>query len=560
MKVLCGILICVASLLFVRCTSAPVAGGTTDTGNARVSAVIFTDAGVPAAGATVTICPEGYIASIGTDSAEVRETSVRTLETDAEGMFRIDTIADGNYIIEVNDGVAEAVLIHCGLSDSGDAELEITDTMRLYATVDGNAGVVNDETLQRFCVVHDLDRVVPVYPDGMFLIDDLPPGQYHLSIVAAEPSWQTVEFDSVDAQSDDTVSVTTADTTVPVYPGSRMIVFNTAAGGAGVDDTVFGFPVLVRLSDANFPFDSVDTDSGAIRFVKQNGTVVPFSVESWEAGAAAIWVLLDTLFGNDSTQHILLQWGASIVDSAKSDSPVFDTSLGFLAGYHLGGSLTDVTVNEFDGIDSGTTDAPDGIIGRGRSFNGSSQFFSVRGLPDRINGTFSFWFRPRATFNAQSTPTQGIWGKYISDGTDYSISLRSSDYYTGLPTNSYGSLVAKLEDQDTGYYLASTEISFSAGEWYHVACIWNEESGNRLYVNGELAEESSLVIPVHGDAPDEIGRCRYDTKNIPYGPILYFRGTLDEVRFETASRDSAWIRLCYVNQRTDDALVRVLEP
>ncbi len=560
MKVLCGILICVAVSLLFRCTSAPVAGGTTDTGNARVSAVIFTDEGVPAVGATVTICPEGYVAAIGPDSAQVREVSVRILETDAEGMFRIDTIADGNYVIEVNDGVAEAVLIQCVLSDSNDGEQVINDTMRLYATVDGNAGVVDDATLKRYCVVHDLDRRVPVDQDGTFLFDDLPPGRYHLSIIATEASWQTVEFDSVDVHSDDTVSVRVADTTVPVYQGSRTIVFTTTAEGAGVDDTVYGFPALVRLSDANFPFDSVDADSGTIRFVKQNGTVVPFSVESWDAGAAAIWVLLDTLFGNDSSQSIILQWGASIADSVKSDSPVFDTALGFLAGYHLGGSLTDMTVNGFDGVDSGSTDATDGIIGRGRSFNGLSQFFSVKGLPERKNGTFSFWFRPRATFNAQSTSTQGIWGKYISDGTDYSISLRGSDYYTGLSTNVYGTLVAKLEDQDTGYYLSSTGNSFSAGEWYHVACIWSEETGNRLYVNGELAEESSLAISVHGDAPDEIGRCRYDTKNIPFGPILYFDGTLDEIRFETTGRDSAWVRLCYVNQRADDVLVRVLEP
>jgi hypothetical protein len=41
------------------------------------------------------------------------------------------------------------------------------------------------------------------------------------------------------------------------------------------------------------------------------------------------------------------------------------------------------------------------------------------------------------------------------------------------------------------------------------------------------------------------------TGNFPY----YFKGMLDEVRISSGACSADWIRLCYMNQKSDDALV-----
>ena len=43
---------------------------------------------------------------------------------------------------------------------------------------------------------------------------------------------------------------------------------------------------------------------------------------------------------------------------------------------------------------------------------------------------------------------------------------------------------------------------------------------------------------------------------IPYGEgWCYFRGKIDEVRVMNAAVNADWIKLCYMNQKAEDALV-----
>lgn len=40
------------------------------------------------------------------------------------------------------------------------------------------------------------------------------------------------------------------------------------------------------------------------------------------------------------------------------------------------------------------------------------------------------------------------------------------------------------------------------------------------------------------------------------GPGHYFNGKIDEVRISSVSLSAAWIKLCYMNQKTQDALIQ----
>lgn len=550
----------VTTLACLCCVSPNAGGGTTDTGNAKVAAVIYTANGARAAHTAVTICPAGYHSGVAADSIEKRQLYVRSIVTDDTGYFEIDTIESGEYSIEINDGVANAVLLKVSISSAMDSMVALEDTLRPYAAIKGSVGNPDDSTIIRYLVTYGMERRIPVTHNGAFLLDNLPAGTYHCRVVADQTPWLPLDFDSVHVKASEMTIIAIPDTFEPADSIYRAeIVLNTALSGAGVAGDVYGFPVLLRLTGSNFSFGEAQEDGSDIRFVKQDGVPLAFAFESWDAVryTATVWVRVDTVFGNNESQSILMLWGGTDTVPKEDGSTVFDTTDGFLASYHLDGTLNDATLHGFNGIDNGSVDAPGGIIGRARSFNGISQYFSIGDLPDRKRGTISCWFQPKATVNSSTAKTQGIWGKRDSDSLNFSLSLTGTDFYTGTTLTTNGRVVSKLEIPGSGHYVASTTGTFAAGKWYFAA--WScGDGGDSLYIDGVLEASNPKNLTLSGYANEEIGRCSYDTKNIgPYGGVLYFGGMLDEFRIDNTCRDAAWIRLCFMNQRSDDRLVNV---
>lgn len=543
------ILLC--AVFFLRCTLSPTAGGTTDTGNARVAATIYTSDGDPAAGVPVTVCPTGYISEISPDADRFQY--VKIFETDDSGRFSIDSIDIGSYTIEVNDGESGAVLLSITLSDDEDSSLILEDTLFPFATVEGSIELHGDTTFSRYVVIYGLDRLVPVSEDGTFMIGDIPAGTFHLKIISDDESWETVEFDSVSVAAGSVARITNRDTTC------AKIMLNTSSTGADVPEDVYSFPVLLRLTGDNFNFDETESGGSDLRCLKSDSTPLPFEIELWDSKAesALLWVLVDTVYGGNDSQFFIMQWGDTVGTRISGDRTVFDADNGFIATYHLGGTLDDASSNGFDGTDNESVDTDGGIIGRARSFNGSSQFFTIGSLPERESGSISFWFRLKQPFGSSTGPAQGIWGSYVSDNTNCNISLMGTQYYSGLDRTHWGSLITKLEQDGTGYYLSTSTNAYDADTWYHITWTWGNGNGS-IYLNGSLEATTPTTIGISETGTEEIGRTKYDTDNIPGGGPLYFSGTLDEFRIDNTIRSSGWVRLCFVNQREEDGLVTVL--
>jgi len=542
----------IATLLFMTCTSSiGTGGGTTDTGNAKVAAIIHTTEGERAVAAEVTVCPANYIPSADPDPDDGEKTSVLTTFTDDTGYFHIDTIDPGLYSIEINDGNSGALLLSVSVAPDTDTTVTFSDTLHSYSTLEGDAGATDDTTMTRYLVLYGLRRRIPIDRDGKFIVDDLPPGSFHCRIIADKEEWTPVDFENVVTYSDSTVTISINDTGDSLID-TLAITLNTTESGADVAGDVYGFPILLRLSQEHLLSTANNDD---IRFLKQDGTALPFEIELWDAieREALVWVRIDTVFGNDSTQSFLMLQG-DVEDIALAERPVFDTADGFTGSYHLNGSLGDATVNGFDGVDHGTKECDDGIVGRARKFNGSSHYFSLGDLPDRESGTISCWLRPAVTINTSTATTQGIWGKMDAGNNNFNMSLQGYDFYAG--SGSAGKLITKLEDTDSGYYLASATAEFIADKWYHVAWCWGD-GGDSLYINGVLESSGTNSVTLAGSAPEEVGRCSFDSDNISGGGPLYFNGTLDEFRIDHFCRNSHWIRLCCMNQLPQSSLVTV---
>jgi hypothetical protein len=87
----------------------------------------------------------------------------------------------------------------------------------------------------------------------------------------------------------------------------------------------------------------------------------------------------------------------------------------------------------------------------------------------------------------------------------------------------------------------------TTGTWYYLTATF-DGTVIRLYKNGSEASVSNpiTVIPRTNAKPLVFGKS--DT-----GPFVY--GIMDEIRIEGVARSADWIRLCYMNQRSDDKLV-----
>lgn len=61
-----------------------------------------------------------------------------------------------------------------------------------------------------------------------------------------------------------------------------------------------------RLNQSNFNFSEALGSGENIRFSKADGTHLYYQIERWDSlsGEAQVWVRVDTVYGNNSTQYI----------------------------------------------------------------------------------------------------------------------------------------------------------------------------------------------------------------------------------------------------------------
>jgi hypothetical protein len=393
-----------------------------------------------------------------------------------------------------------------------------------------------------------------VSTDGSFTVNDLPDGRFDLLIVSDKEDWVPCKIDSVVFSSGETVSIPFAG-----WNNSCIISLNTTSSGADVKGDVYNFPVLIRLSESKFDFNSSTADGSDCIFIDSQNRRLSYEIEQWDITRkiASIWVSLDTIYGNSDTQTITMLWGNPNNVLMPNHFPVFDSSYGFLGCYHFNENLKNAAVNNYNGIDSGSIDTSEGIIGHARFFNGFSSFFRIEGLPERSNGTISCWFKLVYNIDQYNSKTQGIWGKKTADDHDFTLSFQGLDFYPG--TEVAGNLITKMEDPDGGEYLASKTSYFFGSIWYFVTWSWGEGS-NSLYINGILENSIPEYHAISGEADDEVGRSPYDASNIQYGVPGYFYGTLDEFRIENKARNADWVKLSYMNQRPDQKLITIIKP
>jgi hypothetical protein len=360
---------------------------------------------------------------------------------------------------------------------------------------------------------------------------------------AADASFPVMLQDSVEAATGETVYVAP-------HLGKRHveIVLNTTATGADVGENVGAFPLVLRLAQLGVPVAELSDNGADLAVTGKNFVPLPFEIESWDGDAAeaVIWVLVDTIYGNSDRQSLFLFWGGGSFQRPAPSGPVFDTANGCAAVWHLNNRCIDATVNERDGTSVGAVADTAGILGGAQRFYGGDYFLidGLLGMPASV--TLSAW---------------GLLDKPDSDGGEIvsvgDVVLIRMDDSWGDGKGCQGSFFSEPNfdnDSLTHEYIASRKFLAGTG-WHHFTYVVDGDAlVHRLYIDGELSGEAVMSVPVLWEGVGSstvIGRHGNEKK------ARNFTGAIDEVCVANVPRTAAWIKLCYMNQKTDSRLVAV---
>jgi len=528
----------IAFALMLSCSSAPIdlAGGSTSTPNEVVMGSAVLPTGAPAARTIVQLVPASF-AAIG----EADPSLLATDTTDETGAYRFFHVDTGMYNIEaVNIDTRTRALV-TGINVD-------TDTVRASSAVLSPAGRIqiivspSFDPLSGYLFISGTTNAVVI--DGIrdtLILDSVPEGTLSgVNYATAGESGSTVLRYNVPVLSGETVTISN-----PIWKFSRRLYLNTSMDAAAITETILNFPVCIRLTSKNFTFSQAQTNGADIRFSKSDNTPLAYEIERWDAanGKAEIWVKVDTVYGNDSMQNILMYWGNPDAPESSNGATVFDTSSGFGGVWHLGetpsgsASIMDQSDNHYNGTPLGDFTASslvDGSIGKGLYFNGIDNIIPIgQGVKKGPVFTLEAWVF--TTLNENQ--------RFIHDPNGYSL------WYDKQKSG----LRMEFRDKTTTWHGipqdGGTPQPLSMGTWCYVAGSFDGVK-MRLYVNGALAATSDSITALASPPTS--------TDSLLIGGTWsgdHVQGVLDEIRMHYTQRSNDWIKLCYMNQRTDDKFV-----
>jgi hypothetical protein len=542
-KVLLSILLCILPV----CTTSTLSTGPgtgTETTNGITASIRYLDGRV-AANIPVRIYPADYVK----DTNSTLPKPHREIMTDKNGTVVIDSLECGLYSVDIRNGKGEAALLKCEVIDDSLKDYGIVfldQQSEIKGIIDTSA---IDDSTDVYIQLYGLDVLKRVNKQSdTFKIDSIPAGTYTIKVVTSEPLQLHEIINNVTVLPNKTnILDTIVIKNKTQWLNSRRIFLNTTDSGAHVAVSITHFPVLVRLSSSNFDFSTANSDGSDIFFVKSDNTPMPYQIERWDHNlqVAEIWVKVDTIYGNNKTQYFTMLWGnPDIPKTSANSSLVFDTTLGIQASWHMESTdstlLADATGNRFDAKCYGLSMSSfvDGLIGQGCRFDGATNYAVVS---NSASGKLNFAQDERYTISA--------WVCAEKLDNDLHSVVSKGNHQYGLQLSKENTWRFYEYHQKSGWQCSDAPAIEK--KWQFVVCV-RDRSKQRIYVDGILVSDVIIL--------NESTDGRSTTDNICIGKrsgctTQWFNGIIDEMRIYSWPNSINWIRLCYMNQRSDDKLV-----
>jgi hypothetical protein len=524
--------------LVSACNTMQMAGGGSDT---EVSGRIIARSGAGAAGTIVAIIDTSFDAATDAGLAENRFDTA-----DGQGGYHFNNLQAGVYNIWARDPVDSTQILINDVMVIAEKKIRLDDRMlKPAATV---RFPLPDSLFVQPGPISVPGTILWTFTDGT--------GKTAGFTGVPQGVLSTIRFRKI--QSDHPVNLFThvvidsaglfvLDPYVAWQHAARVTLI-TSASGTALADTLFGFPLLVRLTAASIDFSQAKKEGEDLRFVRDDNVAIPFEIEDWDSvkSTAAVWVRVDTVPGNSTVTVGRMLWGNPSGKKASRPATVFDTAGGFRGVWHLDESglnaKLDATANAFSGTPVAMTGSSDvaGVIARAHDFNGSSNCVTV------LNARQS-----TLDVQADSSYTVSAWvyARNIQPDNRVMVSKGSAQYGLMMNEQNQWEFYAGLR----GYGVDTTTVSPAAIN------VWTYLTGVRrgmkqyLYVDGVLADSTAFAGSVSATLSNNfydfvIGR-QSDEE------LQWFNGLIDEVRVENRARSPSWIRLCAENQKVGQIVV-----
>jgi hypothetical protein len=527
-----------------------LAGAGVETTNGCVVGLLVQENGVPDSNVLVMLFPAEY-------DPLTTANPVPFATADEAGRFEFNRIKTGTYTVVAAHAVLGTKAATYKIQVAADTVRLATDTMRL-------PGSIKIKIPERFDMVNGnfyipgtgLIVSLNKASGGSVIIDSVPagkiPGIYY--IVKSSSAAPQVLIDGVIVPSGGTITIA-----FPEWAFSRRITLNTTSSGAGISSAIIDFPVLIRIDQTNFNFSEAKADGSDLRFAKSDGSPIPFEIERWNgvAQAAEVWVKVDTVRGNDSSQAIIMYWGNPAATSESSGPAVFDSSSGFEGVWHLSetsGTLArDASHNGFTGTyKGGLPRGEPGPLGISQDIaRMDTDYVNIGNVlnPGMKNFAFGVWLK-RSTLGTQQAFIAKTNGNAPSAAYGYLFNFDSDNLphlYMATGSGSWGG---------DSTFDVKTDLAITDSTTWHYVFIVIDRSDNalcKMYLDGidrtgHIGGNITHISAVSNALNLHIGTESDDNCS--------FSGSIGEVTVAFTVRSADWVKLSYMNQKEQDALVK----
>jgi hypothetical protein len=538
-------LVGVAALLAVQCTvSTRVAETPADDFPNAIAGLATDENGSPVAGASVYIRASDFI---GDTALAGGQAPAPDAVTGPDGQYYFDSLPNGRYLVEIARDTLGAAVI-CTLQATAKTKHTLKNqSLKPVGFINGTVRYTGATPV--YVRTFGLLRAARIDPvSGAFLLPRVPQGNFSLLYSAFSDAVPPVDVADVQV---DPGFPTHVDTMVlqmfdeedySQWPYSRTVHLVTTPSGADVAATVTNFPVLVRLDQSAIAFGQTQPDGKDVRFAKPNGRHLRYEIERWDAVArmAAVWVNVDTIYGN-ATTDIIMYWGKKNTGNFSDGGQVFSRTQGYMGVWHMNGTgdasgLGHSLVSQ----SAATTPAADtGLIGGAMRFNGSNNYLAVP-YAASIDGNNRFSISVWAQWQDAATPgynriisNKQAWNDPAGfelltiSGNDSAIDVRAEDSIGNGPLHVI-----------SGWTLHG---------WHYITLVWNN-GVCAIYVDGNFVDAPLInAFPTTNDLVFGSNVGNTEQK---------WNGSLDEIRLSSGPLSAEWVKLCYMNQRPQDALCK----
>jgi hypothetical protein len=535
------------AIMVATCTDR-VAGAGSETTNG-VTGCAVNESGIPLANAFIKLIPSDYNPGSQTD-----DTSVITTTTDHNGRYNFKKLKPGYYGLiaryENNKLCGKVNSINIIGQDS------IIELSRCQLSAPGTVRIDFSRSSVKtgYCYFPGTDIFSLVDSTQTALIEHVPSGVFDsLLLVSTEAQYSKTIRYNVSISSLQTITINN-----PEWKYVRTIQLNTSYTGVNLSSTLNNIPVLVRLGENSINFSQVASDGIDLHFTSQTNNTIPHEIEYWDAikKQATVWLRIDTLYANSTTQSISMYWGNNAIsESSKSIPTVFDTTCGFQGVWHLsdisGQAVDDATQNSYDGTSPDTSNplSVAGMIGNCFTFDGKWSYIM---MPGTASGKINFPVNSKYTVSA--------W-VYVEDPDDKShiiVSKGNTQYFLWSTSIHLSKTLFEFADfrNQSGWDLAVSPLT--SGQWVYLTGV-REGTSHKLYVNG-VCTDTLIDFPYNLPRLEQsdlmIGRFAQMMASPDNSEgYCFFKGKIDEVEISSVARSAEWVRFCYLNQFENEKVV-----